>query len=109
MDEDSLFDIRLCAEEALRNAIVHGNLSDRRKPVKVSIEIGKGEVIIEIEDEGKGFNPALLPDPTAGDNIMKAAGRGVYLVKRLMDKVEFNETGNRIRMVKRFKMEKPRA
>jgi len=102
LDEDSLFDIRLCVEEAMRNAIVHGNLSDKRKSVKVSLEAAKGKVTIEVEDEGKGFDPGLLPDPRAGDNIMKAAGRGVHLIKKLMDEAEFNETGNRIRMVKRF-------
>ena len=103
MDEYSLFDIRLCAEEAVRNAIVHGNLSDGKKSVKISFEIEKDALIVEVEDEGRGFDPGLLPDPAAGDNIMKAAGRGVYLIKRLMDKVEFNETGNRIKMVKRLK------
>lgn len=103
LDKDSAFDIRLCTEEAVRNAIVHGNLSRKESVVKVSYWIDKGKLNIEVEDEGSGFNLKKVPDPTENCNIMKGSGRGVYLIKKLMDYVDFNEKGNKIRMWKVLK------
>jgi serine/threonine-protein kinase RsbW len=103
LDEDGGFDIRLCVEEAVRNAIVHGNHSDRKRSVKVDCRVENGAAIIEVEDEGAGFDYNNVPDPTKESNILKNSGRGVYLIKKLMDKVEFNKAGNRIKMVKGLK------
>jgi len=103
VDEDGLFAIRLCVEEAVRNAIVHGNRSDRKLPVRIDYSISNDNITIEIEDKGSGFDHKLLRDPTEGDNILRNSGRGVYLMKKLMDSVEFNEAGNKIKMIKRFK------
>ena len=103
IDPDTLFDIKLCIEEALRNAMVHGNNSDKRLFVNVSYWVKGAYFNIEIKDEGSGFNHKLIPDPTTGNNIMKTSGRGVYLIKNLMDIVEFNKSGNEIKMVKRLK------
>ena len=101
--EDRAFDIKLCVEEAVRNAILHGNNSKRDLFVKVRYWFSGGNITIEVEDKGKGYIPELVPDPTKGENIMKGSGRGVYLIKRLMDMVEFNDKGNKIRMVKRLR------
>jgi serine/threonine-protein kinase RsbW len=98
--ESKVFDIRLCTEEAVRNAIVHGNKNDPAKSVTVAYWIDGGNLHIEVSDEGSGFDYRNLPNPTAKENIMKNSGRGVYLIRRLMNKVEFNETGNVIRMTK---------
>lgn len=105
VDDDRLFDIRLCVEEALRNAIVHGNHSDKKLPVKVAYWREGDDINIEVEDEGSGFDYKRLPDPTENENILKNSGRGVYLIKKLMDRVEFNERGNKIKMAKRLKAE----
>lgn len=102
IDEDRAFDIRLCVEEAVRNAIVHGNKSDKRRSVKVSWEVSGGNAMIEIEDEGKGFDHTAAADPTSDANITRNCGRGVFLIRKLMDKVEYNESGNKIRMVKKL-------
>ena len=100
IDEGTLFDIRLCAEEAIRNAIVHGNRSNKKLHVKVNYRLENDRIIIEVEDEGAGFDPRKIADPTGDDNIMKESGRGICLIKRLMDKVDFNQKGNKIRMEK---------
>ena len=103
LDENTLFDIRLCTEEAVRNAVVHGNRLDEKLLVKVSYWIDNGKLSIEVEDEGAGFNPDTIPDPTGNNNIMKESGRGVCLIRELMDSVEFNEKGNKIKMEKTLK------
>ncbi len=100
IDESVLFDIRLCVEETVRNAIEHGNVKDKRSKVKINYRISGDRFTIEVEDEGAGFDYRSLPDPTHEENLMKNSGRGVYLVRRLMDKVEFNEKGNKVKLTK---------
>jgi serine/threonine-protein kinase RsbW len=102
-DEKRLFDIKLCAEEAIRNAIVHGNRADKKLHVRVSYWVEKDKLNIVVEDEGPGFDPEKVPDPTEKGNMFKESGRGVRLIRKLMDKVDFNEKGNRIRMEKALK------
>jgi len=101
--ESALFDIKLCVEEIVRNAIQHGNLSDKRSRVRIHYRIKDGLFTIEVEDSGSGFNHNKVPDPTHKDNIFKGSGRGVYLVRRLMDKVEYSEKGNKVKLTKRLK------
>lgn len=103
IDGDVAFDIRLCVEEAVRNAIVHGNRSDKRLPVIVNYCLDDGLLTIEVEDKGDGFDHRLIKDPTEGEGLTRNSGRGVYLIKKLMDGVSFNEKGNRIKMMKRLK------
>ena len=103
LDEETLFSLKLCIEEAVRNAIVHGNHSDRKLSVRISYKIDGGRIEIDVEDEGKGFDHKALPDPTKSDNLMKNCGRGVYIIKKMMDKAEFNETGNKLTMTKNLK------
>lgn len=100
MSESDIFDIKLCVEEAVINAITHGNRRDKRKPVKISHWIEDNRLNVEVEDAGGGFDYKGLSDPTAGDNLMKGSGRGVYLIKSLMDEVEYNEVGNKVKMIK---------
>lgn len=103
VSEETLFDIRLCTEEAVRNAIVHGNLSDKYLLTTVSYWIEDGFINIEVEDEGVGFDRGNLSDPTTDDNLTKGSGRGVYLINKLMDSARFNESGNKITMIKKLK------
>lgn len=103
LSESLEFEIKLCIEEAVRNAIVHGNKSDPRKKVRFSYEIDQDAINIEIEDEGAGFNHQAVKDPTKEENILRNSGRGVYLIKKLMDSVEYNQNGNKVKMSKRIK------
>lgn len=98
--DDIIFDVRLSAEEAVRNAMVHGNRCDRRIPVVIAYWVEEGALHLEVEDQGPGFDPAKVPDPTHADNVTKNSGRGVYLIKRLMDRADYQGAGNRLVMVK---------
>ena len=85
-----LGDIQLALHEALTNAILHGNHSDPEKFVRLCVMIQEGgEILIVVKDSGSGFDPNKLPDPTLGENIYRESGRGVYLIRQLMDQVEY--------------------
>lgn len=103
VSEEKTFDIKLCVEEAVRNAMVHGNRSQPQKAVRTAFWIEDDRITIEVEDEGTGFDHTTLPDPTDADYIMRNSGRGVYLIKKLMDSVTYNSPGNKITMVKRIR------
>jgi serine/threonine-protein kinase RsbW len=92
--EDNYGKIMVCAMEAVNNAIIHGNKSDKGKSVKIVMKNEGNELIITVEDEGSGFKPAEIPDPTKPENIEALSGRGVFLMSRLADKIEFNDKGN---------------
>lgn len=102
VDEDIVFDVHVGFEEALRNAMVHGNRSIPGKQVTVEAEISDLAVTICVEDEGDGFDPAKLPDPTKQENLLKESGRGVYLMRHLMDEIRYENGGRRVVMVKYF-------
>lgn len=91
--------LRVGLTEALANAMLYGNRQDPRKRVRVDALITPDEISVRVTDEGRGFDPGALPDPTLPANIMRSRGRGIFLIRHLMDHVEFNETGNSIRMV----------
>jgi len=101
--EKIIFDIRVGFEEALRNAMIHGNKSCSDKCVMVETEVTPEEAVIIIEDEGEGFNHSKVPDPTEKENLLKEGGRGVYLIKHLMDEVSYENEGRRVVMKKRLK------
>lgn len=92
--------VRLSLEEALVNAIKHGNKLDKSKSVKIEVEMTRDRITIEIEDEGPGFLPESIPDPTLEENLGKPSGRGVFLIHSFMDTVEYTPPGNRLRMEK---------
>ena len=95
-----IFAVHLATEEALVNAIQHGNGSDARKNVHFVCLLGGDRIRIEITDEGRGFDPAVLPDPTCGDHLHAPCGRGVMLMRAFMSRVEFNARGNGVTMEK---------
>ncbi len=95
-----IFAVHLATEEALVNAICHGNCSDARKNVHVVCRLNSDRIRIEISDEGVGFDPAALPDPTVGDQIYVPSGRGVMLMRAFMSRVQYNEQGNAVVMEK---------
>ena len=96
---------RVGLTEALSNAMLYGNNSDPEKRVRVEVTIRVEEVSVIVTDQGVGFDPALVPDPTLPDNISKPGGRGIFLMKALMDEVQFNERGNSVTLVLRFEGE----
>jgi len=103
VDKSIIFDIRLSVEETVINAIEHGNKNNEKKKVTVSFLIDEEKFDAEIEDEGEGFEQVELQDPTIGKNMLRSHGRGVYLVHRLMDTVEYNKKGNKVKLVKRLR------
>lgn len=99
--EHDKFKIKLALEEALVNAIKHGNQMDPDKFVALSYRITSDVFHIQIADEGVGFNPKDVPDPTLPENIEKGSGRGVFIINELMTSVEYVPPGNVLVMSKR--------
>ncbi len=90
---------RVGVAEALANAMMYGNARDPGKRVTLEAWVSETRIKVRITDEGAGFDPEGLPDPTLPQNRTSARGRGVYLITELMDEVSFNERGNSIEMV----------
>ena len=99
--EASAFAIKLAVEEAINNAIKHGNKFDRQKMVDLTFEVGPEQAVVTVADQGDGFDPSSLPDPTADENLEKPTGRGVMLMRAYMDEVRFSPRGNQVQMVKK--------
>lgn len=108
LGEAALFDIRLCLEEALINAMKYGNRLKADVPVGLSVECDESELRIRVDDNGEGFDVKKLPDCTKGEEAMRGHGRGVFLIHQLMDRVQYNEKGNSLLMVKRMAGSKTR-
>jgi len=95
-------DIELALQEALLNAVIHGNKEDPFKRVYITVRCSPdGDVHIKISDEGAGFDLASVPDPTAGENLLRISGRGIFLMRTLMDEVSFDHGGSVVQMRKR--------
>lgn len=99
-DEKDIFGIRLALEEALVNAIIHGNNLDKQKVVSVDCKMSADKVWIQIADEGSGFQPEEVPDPTAPENLERPCGRGIMLMRNFMSFVEYSPAGNCVTMEK---------
>ena len=84
--------------EAVNNAIVHGNKSDKKKFVDIEIVLENSSMSVTVMDQGTGFRPAEVPDPTESENLEKVNGRGVFLMSRLADEIKFNKKGNSVTM-----------
>lgn len=97
-DEGAMFAVRLAIEEAVVNAFRHGNRSDPAKVVFFRAAIDDARAEFEVEDQGPGFDPRLIPDPTDEDNIEIPSGRGVMLIRAYMTEVEYLKPGNKLRM-----------
>ena len=97
---NDLFRTQLAYEEAIVNAIRHGNRCDPEKSVNVKMTCDDQRVTIQITDQGEGFDPGSIPDPRQDELLELPGGRGVLLITDLMSEVEFNDRGNQIRMVK---------
>ena len=96
---------RVGLTEALSNAMLYGNDSDPQKRVRVEVTVRVEEIAVRITDQGVGFDPTTIPDPTLPDNISKSGGRGIFLMRSLMDEVKFNDQGNSVTLVLRLEGE----
>jgi serine/threonine-protein kinase RsbW len=92
IDESKMNGLLLSVTEATTNAIIHANKCDEAKLVKIDVRVVNGKVIITVKDEGIGFDPLKVPDPTEPENLLKDSGRGVYLMKFYMDDLKYNIT-----------------
>jgi len=106
LSESELADVAISVTEAVTNAIVHGNKNDEDKKVEVTLKIKEPDLVVWVKDQGEGFDPGAVPNPVAKDNILKKVGRGIFILKSLMDDVDFefqSDGGTLVKMVKRFK------
>jgi serine/threonine-protein kinase RsbW len=101
-DDDTSSQIAMVVREAVINAILHGNQRDPAKQVRVRFELNDEALSIRIADEGPGLDPDSVPDPLAPENILRSSGRGIFLMRAIMDEVHFHQLnpGTEIEMVK---------
>ena len=92
LDESKLSGLLLAVTEAVTNAIIHANKCDETKKVQMNVVKEGGKLTITIKDEGKGFDPSKVPDPTSPENLLKDSGRGLYLMKIYTDELKYNVT-----------------
>jgi serine/threonine-protein kinase RsbW len=90
---------RVGVTEALANAMIYGNGRDPGKRVRVAVALDPSRVTVEVRDEGEGFDPRRVPDPTLPEYRERSGGRGLFLLRKLMDEVRFNECGNAVLLV----------
>ncbi len=93
---------RVGLTEALSNAMLYGNSRDPSKRVLVEIAFLQECIEARVTDQGSGFDPAAVPDPTSPENLMKPCGRGLFLMRKLMDEVRYNDLGNQVTLVLRL-------
>lgn len=102
-DEDNRHRIAMAVREASVNAVLHGNAYDPAKKVTVGFDTTGDALAISIADQGRGLDPAGVPDPLAPENLLKQSGRGIFLIRTFMDEVHFRtlEPGTEITLIKR--------
>jgi serine/threonine-protein kinase RsbW len=96
IDDDIYGNIMVAVTESVNNAIRHGNRFDKDKNVHLRLSVEEAALRFEIEDEGLGFDPSVLPDPTAPENLENPGGRGIFLIQALADDVQFLEDGRKV-------------
>ena len=103
--KDEMDDIAISVSEAVNNAIMHGNLANPEKMVHITFIRERDSLIVKVRDEGNGFSPDDLPDPTSPENLLKLKGRGIFIIRQLMDEVTHRKTneGMEVTLVKKKK------
>jgi serine/threonine-protein kinase RsbW len=105
VSEEAAFGIEMALREAVTNAMVHGNQEDESKFVELIFNCHDNELEVEVRDQGEGFDPARVPDPTNAENLLKTSGRGIFLMRTFMDEIEWlnrPDGGTTVRMKKKF-------
>jgi len=105
LKEDKINGLLISITEAITNAIKHGNKSDKNKLVFVDVTVEDDYLIIKVKDQGEGFNPAEIPDPTHPENLLKDSGRGIYLMKIYLDEITFNKTKEGMETILKLKLD----
>ena len=104
VSDDAAFGIDMAVREAVTNAVLHGNRQDENKTVEIVLKSSPDAVEISVHDQGPGFNPEDVPDPTDSENLLKTSGRGIFFMRTFMDEVDWlirPEGGTTVRMLKR--------
>ena len=104
VSDDAAYGIDMAVREAVTNAVLHGNRQDENKIVEIVLRSLPDAVEISVHDQGHGFNPEDVPDPTATENLLKTSGRGIFFMRTFMDEVYWlirPEGGTTVRMLKR--------
>ena len=104
LSEEAAFGLDMAVRESVTNAVLHGNRQDEGKLVEVNFEDAGGELVVTVRDEGEGFDPAAIPDPTDAQNLLKNSGRGILFMRSFMDTVEWEPHpagGTVVRMTKK--------
>ena len=104
VSDDAAYGIDMAVREAVTNAVIHGNRQDENKTVELVLKSSPDAVEISVHDQGPGFNPEDVPDPTATENLLKTSGRGIFFMRTFMDEVDWlirPEGGTTVRMLKR--------
>ena len=94
----------MAVREALANAVIHGNKLDEMKLVEISVKSSPDSLEVSVHDQGQGFNPDTISDPTKEENILKSSGRGIFFMRNFFDEVDWSnspEGGTTVRMIKR--------
>ena len=104
MSEEGAFRIDMAVREALANAVIHGNKLDENKLVEITVKSSPDSLEVSVHDQGQGFNPDTISDPTKEENILKSSGRGIFFMRNFFDEVDWSishEGGTTVRMIKR--------
>lgn len=104
LSESEEHNLLVAASEAVNNAVFHGNKNDPAKKVTLDVDCSNDEITLAVEDEGGGFDPENLPDPLSPENLLKPSGRGIHIMKSLMDSVTFEFTPHGTRAVMKLKV-----
>ena len=98
---DKYNNLALSVAEAISNSMLHGNKNDKTKKVRINIYVDDNYLKISFKDEGKGFNPSKIPDPTKPENILKDSGRGIHIMRSFLDDLQFkfHEDGTEIILI----------
>jgi serine/threonine-protein kinase RsbW len=104
-DEDRAHYMSVAVRESVVNAIKHGNKGDENKRVALAFTLHPQALEVRVQDQGSGFDPAMVPDPVAQENLLKADGRGIFFMRSFMDEVSYSfpaRGGTVVKMVKRL-------
>ena len=104
ISEEDAFGIDMAVREAIANAVIHGNKLDETKLVEINVKSSLDSLEVSVHDQGQGFNPETISDPTKEENILKSSGRGIFFMRNFFDEVDWSispEGGTTVRMIKR--------
>lgn len=106
VDDKVSYEVGMAVREAVANAIQHGNGGESHKKVRLTLEVTGEKLVIRVCDEGEGFDPARLPDPLTGGNLLQTSGRGLLFMKEFMDEIDYTfqtNGGTEVRLTKRYR------